>query len=283
MRSALGALALLLTSTLAAGDQPSPIAPRDIRSFRPSANGFAFVNHFTGTPLPGGLAALTEGLGKRLGAPSTFGLCGGMSFAAADLFLAGRTPPAQTTQPTRAEPLLEDIQTRQTDSVGPGMSLAGTFGRWMSLPDNGAPGTRALSIAEIDALDASLDAGAPAVIGLVFTRHPGNNDSTARAGSSWENHQVLAYAATRNASAGTIEFRIYDPNYPKDDAAVIRCRAVQTGTMLVAPWGGWSVPVMGYTSERRVTGSRPGHVYITPVRGVIAMPYAPSVPPDGLN
>jgi hypothetical protein len=283
MRIALGALAFLIASTLASGDQPAPITPPNIHTFRPSANGFAFVNHFQGTPLPGGLGAIGEGIGKSLGAPSTFGLCGGMSFAAADLFLAGRTPPTRATQPTRGQPLYEYIQSRQITSVGANMSLAGTFGRWMGLPDNGPLGTRRLSIVEIDELAASLEAGKPAVIGLVFNRHPGNIHSTARSGTPWENHQVLAYDLTRDDTTRTIEFRIYDPNYPKDDAAVIRCRAVGTDMMLVAPWGGWSVPVMGYLCERRVTGSKPGQNHITPVRGVLAMPYDSIVPPQGLD
>ncbi len=280
MAAFLGAMGMVVGAT---GDNATAPVPPNIHDFRPSANGFAFVNHFEGTPIPGGLGAIGEGIGRRLGAPSTFGLCGGMSFAAADFFLAGRTPPTRTTQPTRGEPLYDYIQKRQITSVGPGMSLAGTFGRWMSLADDGPAGTRRLSIAEIDDLASSLDAGRPAVIGLVFNRHPGNRDSTARAGSPWENHQVLAYAVSRDAASHAVEFRIYDPNYPKDDAAVIRCRAVAVDTMLVAPWGGWSVPVMGYQCERRVSGPIHGAAYTTPVRGIISMPYFATVPPQNLD
>ncbi len=67
---------------------PSPVPPppstRSFADFRPSLHGFRFTNHFTGSPLPFSLG----GLEKHLNLPNDFGLCGGMSFAAADFFLA---------------------------------------------------------------------------------------------------------------------------------------------------------------------------------------------------
>jgi hypothetical protein len=280
MRFAACVIALLLVSAIfAAADQPTTIAPRDIRTFRPSANGFAFVNHFEGSSLPGGLGALTGDLQQRLGGPSSYGLCGGMSFAAADLFLAGRPPPDRTNPPTRGEKLFDYIQKRQITSIGDGLTLAGTFGRWMALPDDGVFGTRRLSLDQIDDLRASLDRGEPAIIGLVFRHHIGNKHARGAAGSPWENHQVLGYAlAADPKDPRAFDFRIYDPNYPKADDAVIHCREVVTGTMLAAPWGGWRVPVYGAECERRV-GTRSK----TLVRGIIAMPYAATDVPSSLE
>jgi hypothetical protein len=277
MRIAACTIALVLvTGALGVGDQ-SASAPRDIRSFRPSANGFGFVNHFEGSSLPGGLGAITGDLQQRLGGPSTYGLCGGMSFAAADLFLAGRTPPERTTPPQRGEHLFDFLQKRQVDSLGDALTLAGTFGRWMSLPDDGPFGTRRLSLDQLLDLHASIHRGEPAVIGLVFRHHLGNKHARGRAGSPWENHQVLAYDDAEE-SDGSFEFRIYDPNYPKADDAVIRGRIKVVGSMLAAPWGGWRVPVYGMECER-IVGSRSR----TPVRGIIAMPYTATTVPAQLE
>lgn len=266
---------------------PEKPGPPDIRTFRPSSNGFAFVNHFTGSPIPFSLG----GLETRIGAPSTFGLCGGMSFAAADLFLAGKTPPTRDTPPFKNEPegggaWFSYIQSRQLTSLGPGLELATKFGRWMSLPDDGervdAPllGTRTMTMEELHAIRAALAEGRPVVLGLVFNRHAGNAGSNGRVGVPWENHQVLAYDAAPAVVAGKsgTTIRIYDPNYPKRDDVVIRCDCTITGTMLAGPWGGLRVPVLGVESARCVGTQRP-----TAVRGVFAMPYEPARIPDGLH
>lgn len=259
----------------------------DIRAFRPSANGFAFANHFTGSPIPFSLG----GLENRIGAPSTFGLCGGMSFAAADLFLAGRTPPTRDKPLVKGEPegggaWFNYIQGRQLTSLGPGLELAARFGRWMSLPDNGgrvdAPllGTRTMSLGELGEIRTTLGEGKPVVLGLVFNRHASNAEAGGRIGVPWENHQVLAYDAASDGASGNgaTMIRIYDPNYPKRDDAAIRCVTVITGTMLAGPWGGVRVPVLGVECSRVVETQRP-----TVVRGVFAMPYAPVRVPETLR
>lgn len=261
----------------------------DIRTFRPSANGFAFVNHFTGSPIPFSLG----GLENKLGAPSTFGLCGGMSFAAADLFLASKKPPTRDKPPVKGEPegggaWFDYIQGRQLTSLGRGLEQATKFGRWMSLPDDGgrtdAPllGTRTMSLCELGNIRATLAEGKPVVLGLVFNRHASNTEARGRIGLPWENHQVLAYDAARDSTSGrtndAVSIRIYDPNYPKQDDAAIRCEMVITGTMLAGPWGGVRVPVLGVQCSRVVGLHRP-----TVVRGVFAMPYTPSPVPESLR
>ncbi len=250
----------------------------DIRAFRPSANGFAFVNHFTGSPIPFSLG----GLENRIGTPSAFGLCGGMSFAAADMYLAGRAPPVRSTSPSKQDDgaLFDYIQRRQMATFGPGMGLAGRFGRWMSLPDLGPLGTRTMTIGELDGVRAGLGAGRPIVLGLVFNHHAANKEASGPAGVPWENHQVLAYdVATPVAQeSGTISIRIYDPNYPKQNDVVLRCRPRIAGMMMVGPWGGVQAPLMGVECERAV-GTRRG----TPVRGVFVMPYSGATVPQKLE
>lgn len=276
MRRSTIALAGLLcfVAGLAASVQPPAPTP-DIRTFRPSSNGFAFVNHFEGSPSPINLG----GLDHALGAPTTFGLCGGMSFAACDLFLAGRTPPARTTQPSRGDPLYRYIQKRQTESLGPRLELAGRFGRWMSAPDDGLIGTRWISMLELEEITSSLGQGRPVILGLVFNRHASNKQAQGPAGTPWHNHQVLAYdAGAVEGRPSTTDLRIYDPNYPGTDDAVIRCTTVITGWTTVGPWGGFQAPVLGVACERRVPGHRS-----TLVRGLFAMPYTTEAPPERLE
>ena len=289
----LSGLGLLLACAAGSAVQPhTNMSSPDIRTFRPSVNGFAFVNHFTGSPIPFSLG----GLENKIGAPSTFGLCGGMSFAAADLFLAGKAPPTRDKPPVKGEPegggaWFSYIQSRQLTSLGgggTGLELAAKFGRWMALPDNGgradAPllGTRTMTLGELGAIRATLAEGKPVVLGLVFNRHAGNTEAGGRIGVPWENHQVLAYDAASDGASGrgngAVMIRVYDPNYPKHDDAAIRCETVITGTMLAGPWGGVRVPVLGVECSRVVGAQRP-----TMVRGVFAMPYAPSPVPQTLR
>lgn len=286
----LSMVAVLFAGAGGTGAKPKSQPDRpDIRTFRPSANGFAFVNHFTGSPIPFSLG----GLENKIGAPSTFGLCGGMSFAAADLFLAGKSPPTRDKPPVKGEPegggaWFNYIQGRQLTSLGPGLELAAKFGRWMSLPDNGgrmdAPllGTRTMTLEELAGIRASLGEGKPVVLGLVFNRHASNTEAGGRIGVPWENHQVLAYDAASDGASGRgnggVMIRVYDPNYPKHDDAAIRCEMVITGTVLAGPWGGVRVPVLGVACSRVVGTQRP-----TIVRGVFAMPYAPAPLPETLR
>ena len=254
--------------------QPVEESPaRDIRTFRPSANGFAFVNRFTGSPIPFSLG----GLENKLGTPSAFGLCGGMSFAAADFFLAHRTPPARATPPSKRDgrALFDFIQQRQMATFGPQMRLAARFGRWMSLPDVGPFGTRTMTIAELDDIRAGLSAGQPIVLGLVFNHHGANKEASGPAGVAWENHQVLAYdMAPSPRSRGTASIRIYDPNYPGRDDVRIVCRVRVAGMAMVGPWGGVQVPVLGVECERVIgeVGGK-GAREPTRVRGLFVMPY----------
>lgn len=281
-------LGMILACAAGTGLQPrNDGIPQDIRTFRPSANGFAFVNHFTGSPIPFSLG----GLENKIGAPSTFGLCGGMSFAAADMFLAGRTPPTRDKPPVKGEPegggaWFSYIQGRQLTSLGPGLEQAAKFGRWMSLPDNGgradAPllGTRTMTLCELGEIRSTLAAGKPAALGLVYNRHAGNSEAGGRIGVPWENHQVLAYDAAPTILGGQngITIRIYDPNYPKRDDAIIQCDVVITGSMLAGPWGGVRVPVLGVECVRAIGTQSP-----TVVRGMFAMPYTPVQVPETLR
>lgn len=254
-----------------ADTQPPPESPRAISEFKPSLHGFKFANSFTGSRLPAGLGKLES----ALGAPTRYGLCGGMSFAAADYFLARIDIPATAKAPAAGTPLFKYISTRQNDSLGDKLQNAPRFAQWMMRSDSGLFGVRELTLAELHAIVTQIDSHHPALLGLVFSSR--GEKPVGEGGAVWENHQVLAYAAQHH-SPTAIDLRIYDPNYPGADDALIRCRIAPVTSDLAAPMGGWRVPVFGALCVRVVPGYRS-----TPVRGVFQMPFTPVAPPGLLR
>ncbi|MBY0111978.1 MAG: hypothetical protein K2Y21_04090 [Phycisphaerales bacterium] len=222
-------------------------APR----FVPSQHGFAFRNHFPGLGLP----TFLVGTEKRASVPTrggpAFGLCGGMSAAAADYFLAHRSVPVTSLIPERGSELYEYLYLRQAESIGPGIATAVKIVEWMTRND-GELRTRTKK--ELESIRAALDARGVAPIGLVLARFggpPGANTPS-------DNHQVLAWSVLEEQ--GKTVLGIYDPNYPGDDAVRIELD--------------WSAPSTGPVG-RRIDGR--GRE--TPVRGVIQVPYTPKDPP----
>ena len=245
--------------------------PRHSSEFVPSKHGFRFVNRFEGVPpLPRSLrderttiGAIAKLVAQTAGAQeASYGLCGGMSAAAADWFLSGADRPGSTTVPERGSRLFEYLVQRQTDSLGLAGLMAVKFAEWMVLPDAADEfgGVEGRTAAELPRLVERLEAGELVPLGLVYTR----------AGESaiWNNHQVLAIGCERKGDR-TVEIRIYDPNWPGDDDARVR-------TTLTHPLGEArgdeksAMPVNRATSKQ--TGSRGRE---RSVRGFFAMPYSP--------
>ncbi|MGQ0627999.1 MAG: hypothetical protein ACT4PL_07860 [Phycisphaerales bacterium] len=241
----------------------SPADPPDFREFRPSRNGFAFRNSFHGSPMPPGL----EALGTLFGAPSHFGLCGGMSSAAADLFIRGDVPPHNTAPPQRGDALFDRLWHRQVDSFGENFGMVATFASWMNKRDDGLLGTQHLTACTLGPIARSLRKGEPVIVGMVLR---GNG----RGEQLWDNHQVLAYSAASDGPR--IRLNVYDPNHPRNDAVAIVCTPRIIGA--VVGFGPLAVrfPVIGYAGELQAapTPERPKATR-TPVRGVFAMPFSP--------
>ncbi len=187
--------------------KPAP-AKASFEGFQPSRHGFAFVNSFSGSPLPIDLGS------KATNLPSSFGLCGGMSFAAADYFLAHKAPPLDTRPPTQGTPLYTYLYKRQATSIGPMGAMGLKFIQWMRLPTTGAGSTHELTLQELPGIVAALSRHEPVVLGLVLV-------TAAETPEPWHNHQVLAYGLDESV-AGRTDIRIYDPNFPKRDDVVIR-------------------------------------------------------------
>jgi outer membrane protein OmpA-like peptidoglycan-associated protein len=226
-------------------------------SIIPSRHGFKFPNSFTVTiPLPPPFPSI----------PASFGLCGGMATAALDYFLSCIPIPSTTAIPTSGTPLFNYLLRRQLDSLGaPLFGMVPKFLTWTNLPDTtpgGAlpilvpaagliSGLQELTVPEFHATVASLTAGRPVVLGLVYVG-PG-------AVSIWHNHQVLAFGAAPVSSTVT-NIKVYDPNDPGNDGVIIRCELIAGGRRVrcLQMWPG------GRTKT---------------LRGFFRMPYARVVPP----
>lgn len=257
--------------------QPAPAkaalqheALRPISEFRVATHGFAFRNSFTGSPLPTSVQQSDSPLVRSMRSaveanadlPKHFGLCGGMSLAAADFFYAGATVPGMDTPPKAGTPLYEYLYQRQVDSWGAGGLYALRFIQWMRLADDGAEGTIERSRPELARIISQVRAGHMTPVGLVLTRWRAGEKSNEK---PWENHQVLCWGVEQVAD-GT-DLHVYDPNYPGDERVVIR-------VWNCTPDGERIDAATTITMSRLNAGNK-----ATPVRGVFAMPYEPKVPP----
>jgi len=210
------------------------------------------------------------------GVPQHYGLCGGMSFAAADLFLAGRARPEAASPPARGTGLFAYITRRQTESFGPGFTEPAKFGRWMAAPDGGSVGARAMTAPELERALSLLDAGRPVVLGLVHNRHPSNARAEGPTGALWDNHQVLAYAHSTPAP-GSVALHVYDPNFPGEDGARVVCEIRVQGVGLGQPAGtAVGVPLLMPGIGAALTTPRSRAKL---VRGFFVMPYERAEPP----
>ena len=210
--------------------------------FLPSSAGFRFANRW-----PAGPAFELHARYVRLGIGEVAdGLCGGMCFAVADRYLEARGIPLDTAAPAAGSPLFREIARRQLDSLDHLVRVPARFwlaaarvasGRWSA----------ADQVREWRALCADLDAGRPAMAGLV--RSAGVNPFGLTA-----NHQVLGFAC--EAEADRARLRIYDPNHPGDDDVALVIGLDRTGPRPLVSLG-------------QTTGE--------PLLALLRLPYQPSV------
>lgn len=228
-----------------------------VEGFLPSTSAFRFPNSFAHVPL------------RRIGVPGVLsvpigdaanGLCGGMAFAARDMFEARRPPPPNTTPPTEGTPLYDHLvarlfasfdlpfgPVRYLELMSPTLPDGETF--WSRI--GVAPHGRAWRIAtrEWPKVRSDIDQGHPSPLGLVRTISRDPFDLK-------ENHQVLAYAY--EASPETVTLRIYDPNLPgRDDVRLT------------------FAPSPSASDHPLVRREPPG----LPIHAFFRVPYRPAVPP----
>ncbi len=191
-----------------------------VHGFLPSVHGLPFSNSFP----PGPTLRLGPFDPRVIGfGDASAGLCGGMALTARDLFEAGLTGPASTAgPPENGSPQFRALVRRQVESLD---WLRVPF-RYLDLqalrPDPPTGVARCLRrepprveavLLEWPRIQAEIDAGHPAVVGLI----------RAAGLSPWaltQNHQVLAWAW--EAVEGVTTIRVYDPNHPGRDDVELR-------------------------------------------------------------
>ena len=224
----------------------------------PSVIGFRFVNNFTGVPLPFSIPLL-PGVSNI---PPNYGLCGGMSSAAYDFFLAGRSIPPSTDVPRTGSNLQRYLFKRSIDTFGPMGSTLVQVAQWTALPDTGSNGVQKQSYDEFQGIKKSLDSSQAVVMALIYKSA---STPAELLQTIWGNHQVLAVGYKGNFD-GSTDIQIYDPNFPSRDDVFIHLVPVVVD-------GG----LPGLTCTQ-IVGGQP----FTSVRGILAMTYNLVEPPDGL-
>ncbi len=179
-----------------------------VPGFRPSVHGFPFPNSY---PPDRPFFLFDTPFGAVQFADATRGLCGGMVYAAIDLFVAGLPVPA-----TPTDPVFRRFCRRMFTSWGVPFGWM-KYLDWMRRPGaskfvTGVRTTRGLTSLTVETewpkIRELLDAGQLVPLGLVKAQ--GLNPR-----KMGQNHQVLAYGY--DASGDDVSLAVYDPNYPGDD------------------------------------------------------------------
>jgi hypothetical protein len=191
---------------MSGGPQFSAEATRS--PFSASANGFAFANRWPHVPplrfRVRGPVPVELAIGDAAN-----GLCGGMVFAALDLWLADLTPPADPLPPAEGTPAFRYLVQRQLASFEFGLGPARFYllgAPWRS------PASRSSEVLrrELPRVRRELAAGRPAAIGLVHA-------VSANPATLIQDHQVVVYGIDAGSDPGSLSLRLYDPNLPGDD------------------------------------------------------------------
>ncbi|MED4228240.1 hypothetical protein [Neobacillus cucumis] len=176
-----------------------------LTGFLPSSSGFKFGNHFPHVPMK------IKVLGRQITiGNASYGLCGGMIFAAMDYFEARMPIPSNPIAPSSG-PLFEYIVKRQIESFHLPFGLMRYMVFMNPVLSDQATKLRMIK-KEWPRIKNDLDNGKLSPLGLV--RVKSLNPFEIR-----RNHQVLAYGYDLNESE--LSIYIYDPNFPNDDQVTL--------------------------------------------------------------
>jgi hypothetical protein len=189
------------------------MASMSVHGFLPSTYALHFSNDFP----PGPLFRLGSGPIRIPVGNAANGLCGGMVFAARDLFESNATAPPDRAPPAGGTTLFRYLVRRLFASFDlPTGPLR--YWLWMARPTGDGRLGRGLTRQTIDRewprVKADLERGALPPLGLIRTR-------SLNPLSLGLNHQVLAFGYDSDDQAGTVAINVYDPNHPDEDALVI--------------------------------------------------------------
>jgi hypothetical protein len=240
-------------------------APAEIRlpeiewlEFTPAEFGFKFANNFPPFDLPDSLPKIPN----MPMVSKNYGLCGGMSSAAYDFFLAGRQPAAEVV-PDAGSPLHKYLFQRALNTFGFFGENLLKVGRWTLLPDGEANGTQRLTRLEWENIKAELDGEKAVVLTLIYKSAKSTKDLF---NVIWDNHQVLAYGYTPRTD-GMLDIHIYDSNFPKINDAIVQAKRVTLNTSQGL--------LEGLECQEIIPGRQPMRV-----RGFFAMDYKKEEPPE---
>jgi hypothetical protein len=204
----------------------SPTAPAP---FSASANGFGFANRWPHVPplrfRVGGPVPVELAIGDAAN-----GLCGGMVFAALDLWFAGLPAPRVLEAPAEGSAAFRYVVRRQLDSFELGLGPARFYllgAPWRSAASRSAEVLRR----ELPRIRRELDGGRPVALGLVHA-------VSANPATLIQDHQVVACGLEAGPNPDSLAIRIYDPNLPGDDTARLIIGRGPSGTVTLAYSGG---------------------------------------------
>jgi hypothetical protein len=207
-------------------------------AFSASTNGFAFANRWphvaplrfrVGGPVPVELAI----------GDAANGLCGGMAFAALDLWFAGVAAPAGAQPPVEGSAPFRYLVRRQLDSFELGLGPARFYllgAPWRSAASRWAEVLRR----ELPRVRRQLAAGRPLALGLVHA-------VSANPATLIQDHQVVVHGIEAGPEPGTISLRIYDPNLPADDSVRLVVSRDPAGALELTYSGG--PPVVAFFKQ----------------------------------
>jgi hypothetical protein len=220
--------------------------------FTPSQHGWNFPNAFSGFFLPFALPMI-PGLTNP---GSVYGLCGGMTAGALDMFLTNHQIPDVSKVPENGSPIQRFLFKRQLDSMGTLGETILRFSDWMGLPDDTPHGTQKLTLDEFEKkIRPRLNKFTPTPIGMLYVKWKDSHEV-------WLNHQVLAVRYERD-SPSRLRIYIYDPNFPNRDDISIDAEKVDVG----GDYGLRLVQRIGATETKKLYG-------------IMVVPYNQVTPPQ---
>ena len=190
-----------------------------VPDFLPSTSGLRFANAWPHVP---DLAVRFAGRNILSIGDAANGLCGGMTFVAADRHIAATPIWPDATPPDQGSVHFRTVVRRQIDSLAFGRLPLRFYSLMAFRPERPtvwgrflgrSPRATSTIRAEWPRIRTELDAGRPVAIGLVRVASNSPLQLT-------RNHQVLAYGYTLDGSR--LSIAIYDPNHPLDDTVELR-------------------------------------------------------------
>lgn len=188
------------------------------RIFTPSVHGFNFQNQFSGLPfLFHRNLRICHLVNQLFFGKNSYGLCGGICFAALDYFYSGREIPLIDLDFGIGNFLHSYLFKRQNDTYGVLGKIVLKFALWSLMSDTKL---QAKTHREFSDIQLSLNQNKPVVLGLVYVH-------ISKSLAIWSNHQVIAYRCKGDGPQSTLY--LYDPNFPGSEDIVIELTRAKAG------------------------------------------------------